>query len=154
MCIWRVYYQCDKDDDFMYMNIRRDQKGIQMANKYNTTTPETAHLSFFSKKNELLQVGFEPTTSCLQGKCSTVPDLLCSIHVVLTMYMSSVYVCAVSVSCTSGEYITSVTRTSAGVGTSGRTWYLTATGTLQTVFTSLHKVWDRRWFEGIQWEPL
>ena len=74
-------------------------------------------------------------------------------HTCSSTYMSSVYVCAVSVSCVSGEcIITSVTRTSAGVGTSGGTWYLTATGTLQTVFTSLHKVWDRRLFDGMQWD--
>ena len=50
------------------MNIRRDQKGTNGI-QHNTATPETAHFPFF-KKIELPQVGFERTTSYLQGKGS------------------------------------------------------------------------------------
>ena len=51
---------------YMYMMNTGDNKQSNTI-QHNTTTPETTP---FPKKNELPQVGFEPTTLCSLDECS------------------------------------------------------------------------------------
>ena len=55
----------------MYMYIRVYTYMIKKRNNKATQYNNTGDNSFFPKKNELPQVGFEPTTLCSLDKCST-----------------------------------------------------------------------------------